>query len=64
MKKGGKVDVTCTCPFCGGTFGFSETEEFVTHSLPPCQKFMDMEPLPFLQAAWDGLKMKLKTLEN
>jgi hypothetical protein len=42
------------CPFCQGRFqagGLKEGEEAgVLHSVPPCEKFIALEPIAFLRA--------------
>jgi hypothetical protein len=36
------------CP-CGGRIAASRISEGVSHQYPPCQKFIDLEPLEFLK---------------
>lgn len=51
--------VSFTCPFCGGTVTVGEHEtdgkksgnHVVLHTMPPCQKYIDEDPLVFIRNA-------------
>jgi len=50
-----QTSATFRCPFCGGAFGAieKETDQLpgLTHSLPPCRKFLELDVVEFLAAA-------------
>lgn len=38
------------CPFCGGKCSVSEEKAMVLHALPPCARYLALEPGDFLHA--------------
>lgn len=38
------------CPFCKGNIAASVDECAMFHSEPPCQKFLNLDPLEFITA--------------
>jgi len=50
MKDDRPGTVEFSCPFCGGYVHASAEDEHIVHKMPPCQKYMDLEPDDFPHA--------------
>jgi hypothetical protein len=44
-----------TCPFCGALASVSERPPTVFHALPPCTKYLALEPQDYLAAVNDAM---------
>lgn len=52
-----KDGIEFACPFCKGHCSASEEHGHVTHTMPPCTKYLTLEPQDFLAAVNNvGLK--------
>ena len=43
------------CPFCGALASVSENKFAVFHAMPPCSKYLALEPDDFLAAVNDAM---------
>lgn len=47
--------VDFTCPFCSGKCSASDERALVLHAMPPCSKYLALEPDDFLAAVNDAM---------